>query len=452
VTEETSTKETLLPQHEEKLRDLTSQSWNLELVISGAALFAMLQIPDLLDTAFDYFRFNFLSHTTGIIGVLPALVLSMMKATCYVLFAAFLTNFVMRAFWVGLVGLLSVYPTGIHYDRIPFSSKYAQEQMSGKFGSLENYIIRLDRRCNIVFAVAFLFTFFFILIAMGYLVAIIVYTFIRPLIPEEYMPFFKILAYILGAAYFLVAIVLSLPSVRATPQGARLNYQFATLLHFMFWGLGRPSSYITNTFYSHIPSKKLLRNMMIMMILFIVLMTVNLFVDISRINQRLTPFNSRHLFSTRVDSLFHDASTYDSQRGDGQYVSSASIQSDIVREPFLRLYIAYPKAMDTLLTEIVKEPVWNDKKPIAERRHEYAVWSSEQINNLIQIRVNDSLYANPGLLFTMHDKPKQNGWQTVLLPTNLKTGRNTLNIRIQPKSPAKPAEIATIPFWYSAEQ
>ena len=451
MTEEPLQKEPLLPQQEEKLRDLTSQSWNLELVISGAALFAVLQLPDLLDTAFDYFRFNILNHTNGVIGVLPLLVFSMMKSICYVLFVAFLTNFVMRAFWVGLVGLLSVYPTGVHYDRIPYSSKYAQEQMSRKFGSLENYIIKLDRRCNIVFAVAFLFTFFFILIGMGYLVAILGYTFIRPLIPEEYMPIVKVLGYILAGSYFLAAIVLSLPAVRATPGGARLNYKFSTALQFLFWGLARPSSYITNTFYSHIPSKKMLRNMAIMMIVFTGLMFVNMFIDLSRINQRIAPFNSRHLFTSRVDSLFIDASTYDNQRTEGQYVGTASIQADIIREPFVRLYIAYPKAMDTLLTEIVKEPVWDESKPLTERRRKYAVWSNEQINNLIQIHINDSLYKNPGLLFSMHDKPRQHGWQTVLLPTNLKTGRNTLRISIQPKSPAKPVEIASIPFWYAAE-
>ncbi|MCE7043260.1 hypothetical protein [Dyadobacter sp. CY312] len=451
MTEEPLQKEHLHPQQEEKLRDLTSQSWNLELVISGAALFAVLQLPDLLDVAFDYLRFNILSHTTGIIGVFPSLVFSMMKAICYILFAAFLTNFVMRAFWVGLVGLLSVYPTGIHYDRIPFTSKYAQEQMSGKFGSLQNYIIRLDRRCNIVFAVAFLFTFFFILIAMGYLVAIIVYTYIRPLIPDDYMPFVKLLCYALAGIYLLASIILSLPAVRATPTGARLNYKFSTILQFLYWGTARPSGFIVNTFYSHIPSKKLVRNMAFMLVGFVLIMTVNLLIDMSRQNQRFLVFNGRHLFSARVDSVFVDANSYDNQRPEGQYVRTATIQSDIVREPFIRLYIAYPKALDTLLTEISKEPVWNETKPIAERRREYADWSSQQINSLIQVRVNDSLYQNPGLLFTLHDKPTQHGWQTVLMPNNLITGRNTLKISIQPKNPAKPTTIATIPFWYAAE-
>lgn len=138
------TQPSLLPEQQEKLRELTAQSWNLELVISGAALFAVLQLPDLLDLAFDYFRYNFMSHTNGLPGLLPSLAYSMMKATCYVLFMAFLTNFVMRAFWVGLVGLLAVYPSGVHYDRIPFSTPYAQKRMAEDMGPLDAYILRLD--------------------------------------------------------------------------------------------------------------------------------------------------------------------------------------------------------------------------------------------------------------------------------------------------------------------
>ena len=75
-----------------KLRELTAQSWNLELVISGAALFAVLQLPDLLDQAFDYFRYDFSTGLGGLQKMLPMLAYSLIKAMCYVLFLAFLTN------------------------------------------------------------------------------------------------------------------------------------------------------------------------------------------------------------------------------------------------------------------------------------------------------------------------------------------------------------------------
>src|ERR1051325_4505032 len=124
---------------------------------------------------------------------------------------AFLTNFVMRGFWVGLVGLLAVYPTGIHYDRIPFSTKYAQDRMAAKLGPLDAYILRLDRRCNIVFAVAFLFVFILVIVAFSYLLTILVYSFLRPLIPSQYWQGVKLTAYMLMTGYLLTSILLSIP-------------------------------------------------------------------------------------------------------------------------------------------------------------------------------------------------------------------------------------------------
>ena len=444
--------ERLISQQEEKLRELTTQSWNLELVISGAALFATLQLPDLLDVAFDYIRYNLISQTVGMQGLLPTMAYSMMKATCYVLFLAFLANFVMRAFWVGLVGLLAVYPTGIHYDRIPFSTKYAQNRMAAELGSLEGYILRLDRRCNIVFAVAFLFVFILILVAFSYLLIILIYSVLHPIIPIEYWGSIKFVTYGLFACYFLASIILSLPRVRAHPSGASIHYQFTSLSKLMFWGFHKPFSYILNTFYSHLPYQKILRTMGIMMVVFFVLIMVEFFIDFSRTEQRRVSLSQRHLYSSRLDSLYINSNTYDDQRAEGQYVDRASIQSDMIQDPYIRLYVDYPKALDTLLTRLSPEPVWNNSLPRAEKRRRYAEWSNQQINRLLRIDINDSLYRNSGLLFTQRNQPHQQGWQTVLVPTNLKKGRNTIRIGIQADSVTKRAEIITIPFWYIPEK
>ena len=443
--------QSLLPEQQEKLRELTAQSWNLELVISGAALFAVLQLPDLLDQAFDYFRYNLMSQTEGMQGLLPTMAYMMMKATCYVLFAAFLANFVMRAFWVGLVGLLAVYPSGIHYDRIPFSTPYAQQRMSEELGPLDLYILRLDRRCNIVFAVAFLFVFFLIIVAFAYLIILVVYSIVKPLVSVESWQVIKLIAYGLFAVYMVASLVLTLPKVRAHPTGVKLHHQFTSLVKIMFWGMQKPSSFILNTFYSHLPYQKILRAAAIMMGVFFVVVVVEFTVDLARVNGRKQPLNQRHLYSSRLDSLFINPTAYDNLRADDAYVDGASIQADVIREPFIRLYIAYPKALDTLLTKVATEPVWDDALPRAETRRLSALWSSQQVNRLLRIEVNDSLYSQPSLLFTQLGERKQKGWQTVLLPTNLKPGQNTVRLSIKPDSVAKQIDITTIPFWYVPE-
>jgi hypothetical protein len=154
------------------------------------------------------------------------------------------------------------------------------------------------------------------------------------------------------------------------------------------------------------------------------------------------------LYTARHDSLFINPTAYDNQRAENEYVARASIQADVISEPFIRLYIAYPKALDTLLTQLAKTPARIDTLPRLEKRRQFAIWSSQQMSQLMRITVNDSLYGSPDLLFTQRGQLGQRGWQTVLIPTNLRAGKNTIQIDIQADSLMKPAKITTIPFWY----
>jgi hypothetical protein len=257
---------------------------------------------------------------------------------------------------------------------------------------------------------------------------------------------------VLGGIYFVVSIVLLLPKVKAHPIGEKLHYRFVSLSRLMYGGLYKPLTFILNTFYSHIPRLKLLGTAMLMMMAFFVLLIVELLADFSRTDNRVsTAFTQRHLYTARVDSRYVNPTAYDNQRAEGASVAVASIQADVVREPFVRLYVAYPKALDTLLTGLAKEPKWDSTLSRTEVRRLFAEWSSDQISRLMQIRVNDSLYRRPDLLTTQRGKQNQRGWQAVLIPTNLRAGKNTIQIGIQADSLAKPQELITIPFWYVPE-
>jgi hypothetical protein len=442
-----TTQPTLPTDQKEKLRELTAQSWNLELVISGAALFAVLQLPDLLDQAFDYFQYNVATAKSGVQGSLPLLAYSVMNAMCYVLFLAFLTNFVMRAFWVGLVGLLAVYPTGIHYDRIPFSTPYTQRRMANDLGPLDRYILRLDQRCNIVFAVAFLFVIFLIAIAGAYIVVMLVSSFFRPMIPAKIREVLELISYAFFAVYLIVSFILGLPSVKAHPTGEKLHYKLWAAGKVMFWGMHVPFSFIVNTFYSHLPYKKIVWAIGVFCVIFVVIILVEMVANLSRVDRRLS-FDRRHLYSSRLDSLFSNPACYDDQLADGAYVSTASIQSDVIRDPFIRIFIAYPKDLDTLLTRVAQKPVWADTLSRVETRRRFAQWSHKQITDMMQITINDSVYRHPDLLFAQRGDQQQRGWKTVLIPANLRTGKNTVRISLRSDSLTKPQEITTIPFWY----
>ncbi len=441
----------LTPDEKDKLRELTTQSWNLELAISGVAMFAILQLPDLLESGFSYLRFNYMSQVNGMAFVLPSLAYSLIRATCHVLFVAFLANFVMRAFWVGLVGLLAVFPSGVQYDRIPFTTPYSQQRMADELGPLDRYILWLDKRCNIVFALAFQFVFFLIVIASVYILGLVIYLFVKPNVPAEVWYWVKIALGGLYGVLMLASILLSQKRIKETPQGIRLNYGLMRVSRLMMMGMYKHTSFITNTFYSHIRPGKLFQTVGVFMVVFCVVFFFEYATDLTLMSGQSSAFNHRHLYSARIDSLYIEPTAYDNQRPDGALIGAASIQSDVIREPYLRLFIAYPKALDTLLTRVAIEPVWPDTLSRQVFRQQYATWSRQQISRLIRITVNDSTYARPELFFTKAGSQAQHGWQTVLIPGNLKTGHNLLRVAVQDPSKKEADELVSISFWYVPE-
>lgn len=445
-------KEPLSARQHEKLSDLTNQSWNLELVISGAALFAVLQLPSVLEQFFDYIHYNLITDTAGAGRMLPLLAYNTMRGSCYVLFVAFLANFIMRAFWVGLVGLLAVYPKGVLYNRIPFVSKNNQKRMEDDLGTLDGYILALDRRCNIVFATAFLFVILLIVIGLCYLLVLLVHAVLRPMISLHYWAALKTVFYAVLASYLIVSLILSLPQFKEKPSLNLVQHRLGSLNKILLLGFYRPISFITNTFYSHIPYGKIMRMVMLMTLLFVGLLGALISSDLSRMNGHKLVIGNRHLYTDKVDRNFVEPAMYDDQRDENAFVPFASIQSDVVREPFIRLFIAYPKALDAVLMGTSGKQQWPDELPKQEKQRQLADWSLKKLNETVHLKINDSLYRNPDLLFAQHGLQNQVGWQTVLIPKNLKSGKNHLAIILRNVATKKEETLVTIPFWYVPER
>ncbi len=410
-TETPSSPSSLTPDEQTKLRELTNQSWNLELAISGVAIYAIIQWPDLLDSAFSYIQYNYLTASDDFVGRLPVMAYSMFKAAAYVLFAAFLGNFIFRAFWVGLVGLQAVFPGGIRYDSLPMSTGYTQKRMAEELGPLDRYILWLDKRSNILFALAFQVALLMFIAAVLYTLALCMYVFLRPLLPG---PVWQVLNIGMNVFFFggsLLLPVLGSKRFRDKLWANHLHYRLTRMLRVVYMGTYGPMSYIMNTFLSNIPKKQLTRTYIIFYSLFMVVFMVEFIHDMTQNENRVSMLNRRHLFTARIDSLYINPDNYENQRSADSYVDAATIQADIIREPYVKLFIAYPKTLDTLLTKLAVEPKWPDSLRGQARRQQYASWSSQQVNQLVQIKVNDSLISQPGLMFTHYGPREQKGWQ-----------------------------------------
>lgn len=130
-----------LPRH-------TTPTWEVELLISGVAVFAMLQLPGWLDD-----RWFSLRPRLDASWIEPLEIIYVYsKGAALVLGVTFVSHLLLRARWIAQVGMHSVYPEGIRWDRLrmgPVQREVEQRHYVSADASIE----RADNRATTVFAI-----------------------------------------------------------------------------------------------------------------------------------------------------------------------------------------------------------------------------------------------------------------------------------------------------------
>ena len=86
----------------------------LELIIAGALLFGLLTVPGRIDAWYASVR----PHVAGDLHLAYFLGYYYLMLIAYTLIATFCVHIGARAYWVGLMGLQSVYPEGPDWARV----------------------------------------------------------------------------------------------------------------------------------------------------------------------------------------------------------------------------------------------------------------------------------------------------------------------------------------------
>jgi hypothetical protein len=123
------------------LKQLQENSWELELLISGGAIFSLFQI----NTAFvDWMAsLNVLTRIPG-----TAIITFIGVAVIWTLTIGFSVHLLSRAYWLALVCINYVFPTGVSDTKIkPFRPF---KPLAQKGDDLQRQIVQVDRFCGLV--------------------------------------------------------------------------------------------------------------------------------------------------------------------------------------------------------------------------------------------------------------------------------------------------------------
>ncbi|MEL7162051.1 MAG: hypothetical protein AAFN92_14945, partial [Bacteroidota bacterium] len=140
---------------------LQQESWQLELLISGFAVFLLVGAGESL-RGLEH-DLILLQQSSEQFFLLDTLYYSSIMASDTLL-VCLVVHVALRGLWIAAIGLRSV-SGDIEYDRFTYRPVYVERLRKG-VGRFDDYIERLERLCSILFAFAFLLLFCFLSLAI----------------------------------------------------------------------------------------------------------------------------------------------------------------------------------------------------------------------------------------------------------------------------------------------
>jgi hypothetical protein len=352
------TAETMVGPYDKEMKEagqLTSPTWELELFLSGAFVFAMLQLPGLIEQLYVALE----PHTTETANYVLFLGALYGKAIAFTLVAMFLLHLIARAYWVALLGLQSVFPRGIRWEEMKVGP-IGNEVYRGYVPGIGITIEKLDNMCSVIFSVGLLIVFVFVystLLAgmvggIGYALAL-VFT------HGQNMRFF-----FLGTlgVFVLIPMSASLIDKRKGDKlvpGSRGHRIIRGMMRFAFtMNLMRVTGPMMWTLMTNVGRAKAIAFLYLALFTLILVSVADRLVQSDRLSVNAYDYYGASR-GRAVNTRY-----YESQRTAGKsYSRVPSIQSDIIKDPYVKLFIPYSPRRDN--PAIAK--ACPQLKPIADR-------------------------------------------------------------------------------------
>jgi hypothetical protein len=418
---------------------LHRRTWELELLISGAIVVALFKLPTVVDGLFDQLT----PHTSRDLFQVPFLLYYMAKLALTPMVLILILHILLRGLWVGMVGINALFPDGIKWHKLdlgPLQRPFYQAKASPR--RLEQNV---DRICSALFSVLFIILSFVAAMAFWGLFSMTVTVLLKAFVVSgtEIKDLTLKVFWTIGFLVFTPAIFVALIDQLAKkwPQilerAPRLQRLCTAVLRFFYWVyLGflwyPPSALLTSNL-----TRSKLRWWQGVLASLPIGVIAPLVVVLPLLGPRLMSSVNSYIYApARAQESGMSAAYYDSLRTSDAAITVPRIQSDIVSEPYVRLYLPYDARRDNLrLAEVCSDldPFRGDGNLVAAMRRAPSTVKERTaalacFAKLWTVTLNGKTLNDLQLLFA--DDPQSGGRGVVVyLPTeDLPKGRNLLQV------------------------
>ena len=426
------------PTFKKLLDKLQEESWQLELLISGFAIFGLFSAYPNLEIAYQ--------HAQNENNIFFSIVMIVALSACSILIFNLLLHVLLRGLWIGALGLR--YVSGdIEYDTLNYSKRF-NNYLKRKVGSFDRYIGRLENYCSVIFAISFLLIFYMLAIALTFgAIAFVVTVFLNNHTFSDISTYFGIILLVFLTVGMLLTFIdfITLGFLKKKKWISKLYfpiYWCFSIITLSF--LYRPLVY---NFLDHKFGKRL--SLFLVPIYILLVWMTSLYYNQSNYFNFIEPSGQHISNSLNYEDMLVD---------DSDFIQNIAINSKVISDSYIKVFIVFDKSIED---EIYK---FNPKLKLDEDTRgitsEMSSINSGAIsdalkseymttfNSLYSVEIDTILYKTDFVLGKT--VKKQNGFETYIGVKNLDDGKHILHVKRKElkASDTLSKTAASIPFWY----
>jgi len=425
------------------LEVLQQESWQLELLVSGFAIFLLIGTYEpLMDLGRET---RLLAQESRIYSAL-LVPYGILMAVWFALVFNLVIHVLFRGLWISTIGLRYV-SDDIDFDYFQFSPRF-DKFLRRRIPSFDAYIERLEKICSIIFAFTFLII--FIIISLGVfisLTAVINLTLGHFGVRDNtFTNILNILIFVTCLLYFIDFVTLG--------RIKRVKW-FSTIYYpiYRFYGV-ITLAFLYRSMYYNLIDNKFGRWVGALLVPYIILAMI--LASVNFVTHAYFPFRGG---KTQLSTL-----KYDDLRGEKARTNAASIPSKYLDNGYLEVFLPYNPSNDDESIEALCPGLTPAKNTGVKIQgivsfNNINNWKSDAdsllncISQMHRLYVNDSLMPDPNFLFYEHPNRANVGLISVLDVNYLNRGEHLLRVesyldaRVDGRDTIMYQESAYIPFW-----
>ena len=439
------------PGFKKLLDSLQQQSWELELIISGFAIFGLF-------TAYEPLQIG-AENAQNDQQIYQFVLLLVAFIACSILLFNLLLHVILRGLWIGALGLR--YVSGdIEFDKLKYHSRF-KNYLKKKIVSFDRYIANLENYCSVLFAISFLLVFHVLAITLIILSIALVANFI---IDNDELPGWVSKGIGIPLVIFIV-FGMFFTFIDFITQGWLKRNKWVSKFYFPFYWV---FSFLTLSFLYRPLVYNFLDNRFGKRIIFLLTPIYILILVLSGIEYR----NSNYLDKERNSStIFANKENYlDMMVEDADYPGEAVIPSKAITTQFLQVFMPYSENVENRIFSFDESlKLEDDRRGLTSTNFQFSTNWSERITNARQkdsIRKRylevfnethffkiDSLVLDSDFITTT-DAKNRLGFETYLSLEGVEDGRHQLRVMRKRREKDSVVEVIqeSIPFWYFRER